>query len=116
MRIDIKPLSVNDAYRGRRFKTPEYKQYEHDLMLLLPKELEIPEGKLQVHFKFGLSSKLADYDNPVKALQDIISMKYGFNDNRIYKGTTEKVDVKKGNEFIEFVMQEYYEEKLKALT
>ena len=28
MRVFIKPLSVNEAWRGRKFKTPKYKQYE----------------------------------------------------------------------------------------
>ena len=100
-RIDIKPLSVNEAWRGRRFKRPEYKQYERDLGLLLP-PMKIPKGKLVVHYVFGLSHKGSDYDNCIKQFQDIISKAYGFNDNRIYLATIEKVDVKKGEEFIEF--------------
>jgi hypothetical protein len=35
MKIQIKPMSVNIAFQGRRFKTPLYKKYEKDLMLLL---------------------------------------------------------------------------------
>jgi len=101
-RIKLKPLSVNDAWRGRRFKTEKYKQYGKDLMFLLPKRVKIPEGRLYVFYKFGLSSKNADGDNCIKQFQDIITKRYGFNDKRIYAWGVLKVDVKKGDEFIEF--------------
>ena len=101
IRIDIKPLSVNDAWAGKRFKTPEYKQYERDVLFLLPR-IKIPEGKLEVEFTFGFSSQGSDVDNPIKPLLDIISKKYGFNDNKIYRMILNKEIVKKGNEFIKF--------------
>ena len=100
-RIDIKPLSVNDAYRGRRFATKELTQYKSDLGWLLPR-LEVPDGPLAVRYVFGVSSKASDADNMVKCLQDIIAEKYGFNDNRIYRIEVTKVDVPKGKEFVEF--------------
>ena len=106
MIIYIKPLSINQCWMGRRFKTNKYKAYEKELLLLLKKKL-VPEGKLELIVTFGLSSKLADYDNPLKAFQDILCKKYGFDDRRIYKGIIEKVDVKKGSEFIEFKIKKY---------
>ena len=99
--INIKPLSVNQAWAGRRFKTPKYKAYEKELKYKL-KPMDIPEGKLKVLLTFGLSSKLADIDNPVKAFIDILQKKYNFNDRDIYEMNLKKVDVKKGNEFIEY--------------
>jgi len=102
MRIDIKPLSVNQAWKGKRYKTDKYKKYERICLLLLPK-LDVPkEGKLKIELVFGFSSKSSDWDNPIKSFQDIAQKKYGFNDSRIYKATVEKVDVAKGKEFIEF--------------
>jgi len=102
MKINIKALSVNKAWRGgRRFKTKEYIQYKKDLFNLLPK-IKIPEGKLQVHYIFGVSSRGQDWDSPIKQFQDTLQEAYGFNDNRIYKGVVEKVIVPKGEEFIEF--------------
>ena len=101
-RIKIKPLSVNVVWRGQRFKTKEYKDYEKDLFFLLPNDIEIPKGKLEVYYRFGLSSKGSDYDNIIKPLQDILQKVYKFNDNKIYKAIIEKEDVKKGEEFIEF--------------
>lgn len=104
--VKIKPLTVNWAWNGRRFKSNKYKAYETELFYLLP-PFKVPEGKLQVHYIFGLSSKNADYDNCIKQFQDIASKKYGFNDNKIYKAIIEKVDTKKGEEFIKFKIEEY---------
>ena len=106
MRINIKPLSVNVAWQGKRFKSDEYKVYEQLLNILLPK-IEIPEGKLKVYYKFGLSSKNADGDNCIKQFQDIIAKKYGFNDRFIYEWRIVKEDVAKGEEFIEYEINKY---------
>jgi len=101
-KIKLKALSVNKAFRGRKFKTEEYKGYEYDLNILLPK-IKVPKSeKYKVFYVFGLSSKNADGDNCIKQFQDIISKKYGFNDKKIYKWDVEKVDTKKGSEFIKF--------------
>lgn len=70
--------------------------------MLKLKPMYVPEGKLMLTVTFGLSSRNSDWDNPIKAFQDVISKKYGFNDRRIYKGIIEKVIVPKGQEFIEF--------------
>lgn len=102
-RIDIKPLSVNKAYRGRRFATKELAEYKKQLNYLLPK-LKIPEGKLRVEYIFGVSSKGGDGDNLIKVFQDCIAEKYGFNDNHIYKWLVSKVIVRKGREFISFTL------------
>ena len=101
VRIDLKPLSVNDAYRGRRFATKELTQYKSDLGWLLPK-MEVPKGPLAVRYVFGLSSIGADGDNCIKAFQDVIAEHYGFNDRVIYHWDVTKVDVPRGKEFVEF--------------
>lgn len=107
MIIEIKPLSVNKCWQGKRFKTNDYKQFEKDMNLLLPNKMDIPKGKLQVEYTFGLSSKLADIDNPVKPITDILQAKYNFNDKQIYRLGVTKVDVVKGEEFIAFDIGEY---------
>ncbi|MBS9774732.1 MAG: hypothetical protein KGV59_06210 [Tenacibaculum sp.] len=106
IKLQIKPLSVNQVWQGKRYKTNAYKQYEKLVLFLLPK-LKVPAGKLEIRFVFGLSSKNADWDNPIKPIQDILQKKYGFNDRMIYKAIVEKVDVKKGDEFIKFEISEY---------
>jgi len=106
MRINIKPLSVNQVWQGRRFKTPIYKKYENELLFMLPK-MKIPEGKLELTIVFGFSSSASDWDNPIKPFQDILQKRYSFNDSRVYKATIIKEIVKKGEEFIEFNIKEY---------
>ena len=101
MKINIKPLSINECFKGRRFRTDKYKRYERDLLLLLP-NMKIPKGKLEIYFKWGFSSKLADWDNPIKGFQDILQKKYNFNDRDVFKATVEKEIVKKGKEYIKF--------------
>lgn len=101
MRLDIKPLSVNQAWQGRRYKTPAYKGYERDVMMLL-KPLEIPEGDLSIDITYGFSNSQSDVDNPTKLFVDILQKKYGFNDSRVTKMTLNKQKVKKGSEFIFF--------------
>ena len=109
MKINIKPLSVNRAWQGRRFKTPEYKKFANDVAIML-KPMNIPEGKLQIHFVFGFSSNLSDWDNPIKPFQDIMCGYYGIDDNRIYAAMIEKKVVPKGEEFIEFEIEEFDDE------
>lgn len=101
IRLQIKPLSVNEAWQGKRFKTDRYKKYERDLLLLLP-SIKIPDGRLEIFLEFGVSSRLSDFDNPTKLFVDILQKKYGFNDNKIYKATIIKTDVPKNKEFIRF--------------
>jgi len=101
MKININPLSVNKAFRGRRFKTDDYKRYEKEVMYLL-KPMKVPDGKLFVTIHFGFSSKLADIDNPVKLFIDILQKKLNFNDRHIYKLHLTKEIVAKGKEFINF--------------
>lgn len=105
MLIKIKPLSVNKSWQGRRFKTKDYKSYEQELSLILPK-IEIPKGNLEVYYEVGYSNKLSDIDNFVKPFQDILQKKYNFDDNRIYRMIIEKKIVKKGEEYIKFEINE----------
>jgi len=104
MRINIKPLSVNRAWQGKRYKTPSYKSFEKNAFMLLPipSKVDIPDRDLKVYYEFGFSSKLADYDNPIKPFQDILQRRYGFNDSRIVEAHIKKVVVKKGEEYIEW--------------
>lgn len=102
MRLDIKPLSVNQCWQGKRFKTPKYKSYEMELLTCLKPNLTIPKGLLHLSVTFGLSSKLNDIDNGLKPLIDILQKKYNFNDRDIYKLDVVKEIVPKGKEFIDF--------------
>lgn len=102
----IKLLSVNEAFQGRRFKTPEYKAYEAELLYTLPRR-ELPKQPFKVSFEFGFSNKGADIDNPVKILLDVFQKKYDFDDKEIYRLEVEKKIVKKGKEYFKVRIEEY---------
>jgi Holliday junction resolvase RusA-like endonuclease len=99
--INIKPLSVNEVWQGKRFKTNLYTKYEKNVMIILPK-INMPEPPYRVIFVFYFSSKLADIDNPVKPFMDILQKKYKFNDKDVFELVIKKQIVKKGCEKIEF--------------
>lgn len=94
-----KPLSVNEVWKGKRFKTIAYSRYEKQIMALLP-AIEI-ESVHTLHIEFGFSNKASDLDNPVKPILDILQKKYGFNDCDIYELNIKKTIVTKGNEYIQ---------------
>jgi Holliday junction resolvase RusA-like endonuclease len=99
-KINDKPLSINEAFQGRRFKTPAYKEYEKAMLLMMPKAKIETDQMLRVEFFFGFSNAASDLDNPVKLLMDIAQKKYGFNDKMVYEMNVRKCIVKKGEEFI----------------
>ena len=104
-KIDIKPLSANEMYLGRKVKSYKYKTFERKILPLLP-DLEVPEGELQLTIEVGLSSKLADVDNILKPFIDCLQLKYGFNDKWIYHLVVTKEIVKKDEEYITFNLEE----------
>lgn len=93
VKILIRPLSINRAWQGRKFKTKEYDQYISDMFYLLPKELKIDPENL--HFIFHLKQTTflkADVDNFIKPLLDIMVKKGILEDDRFVKKITiEKV-------------------------
>ena len=101
MKIKIKPLSINKAFQGRRFKTKDYLLYEQELFYLLPK-IEVPNKKnLKLNIEFGINT-LADIDNSLKLFLDILQKFYRFNDRYIMELNVKKVVVLKGFEYIDF--------------
>ena len=105
--IKTKPLSVNNAWKGKRYKTDQYKAYERLVLLSLPKlKEELPE-MMRLEFCFGFSSRNSDVDNPVKLIIDIMQKSYNFNDSRVWEITARKVIVKKGDEFISIGIHSY---------
>jgi Holliday junction resolvase RusA-like endonuclease len=105
--IKVKPISVNEAWKGRRFKTDDYKAFERKMMYLLPKSFQLPPPPYEIHYKWGFSNSASDFDNPVKPMTDILQKKYKFNDKLIMKAVIEKTIVGKGQEFIEFEILHY---------
>jgi Holliday junction resolvase RusA-like endonuclease len=101
-RVKVKALTVNRAWRGRRFKTPEYKTYEKEVMFNLPPKITIPEGEICLSITVGFSNKMSDIDNAAKPFIDILQKRYKFNDRDVYKLIMNKRIVAKGDEYIDF--------------
>lgn len=104
--VNIKPLSVNEAWQGRRFKTPAYKRYAQELNILLP-QITLPEPPFTVIYHVFYSSKASDIDNFLKAFNDCLQKKYNFNDNLIYHSRQTEHIVKKGEEKIQFSIKPF---------
>lgn len=103
-KLNIKPLSINECWQGKRFKTKDYLQYEKDLMLMLPK-IKMPNPPYKLNIEFGFSNNSSDIDNPVKPFQDILQKKYGINDKNILELNLKKTKTDKGKEFIKFSIE-----------
>lgn len=82
--LDAKPLSVNRAWQGRRFKSLEYKVYERRIAALLQQcGVKKVEGRVQITYRFCLKNyALTDADNLVKPLQDILVKMGAIDDDR----------------------------------
>lgn len=110
MLVNIKPLSVNEAWKGKRYKTDKYDNYIARMMLLLPK-LKLCDPPYYLNLKVGYSRNTSDIDNFLKPFIDCLQKKYKFDDKLIYKLTVEKSIVKKGFEFIDFKIESYLKDK-----
>lgn len=101
MRLMVKPLSMNELFRGRRFRTRDYDSYE----LLVSRAMRgwEPElyDKMRIVITVGLSNRNADLDNCLKGFIDIVQKRLGFNDSRIYRIEAQKTIVPKGEEFVD---------------
>lgn len=104
--IPIKPLSVNEAFKGKRFKTQKYDSFIQSMLFLLPK-INVPKAPFHIDVVFGYSSRLSDIDNGLKSLLDCLVKKYGFDDRDVYSMHVKKEIVPKGKEFIKFKINEY---------
>lgn len=103
--VQIKPLSVNEAYNGRRTRSKKYNLYIDSVSICLP-PLKIPDGDLKLSLEVGFSNSGSDLDNAIKPFQDILQKKYGFNDNRVFEIHAIKKKMKKGREYIRFEIGE----------
>jgi len=102
--VNIKPLSANRLWYGKRFKTNDYIDYETELLWTLPKSGVTVYKKMKLDLEFGMS-RATDIDNPIKGFVDTLEKQYNFNDNQIYELNVKKIPVKKGKEFIRFKIE-----------
>ncbi len=75
IKLPMRPLSVNAAYRGgRRFKSKQYVQFEKDVRKLIPAEKKPMLGDLSVTIEAYLKNdKSSDIDNCSKVVCDVLT-------------------------------------------
>jgi len=82
--IPLKPLSVNQAWQGRRFKTNTYKKWAQDVSNFIPRN-KCVTGRVEVTVEvFIKNEKMSDVDNVLKTLFDTLSGSVFEDDRMIY--------------------------------
>ena len=89
-----------------RFKTKVYEKYEEAALFILP-DFELPPAPYLLRLEFGFSSIASDIDNPVKPTLDILSKKYKFNDKHVKRLIVDRMQVKRGMEYIIFELKTF---------
>lgn len=100
--LNVKPISVNAVWQGKRFKTKVYKDYEKELLYFLKryKPLNAKTKYYKVNLLFGIKNfALTDVDNLVKPLMDII-VKAGIIKDDRYVAEYNIKKIKSENNFI----------------
>lgn len=100
-RIEVKPISINTCFQGRRFRTKEYDKYEKIVLAQLV-SFKVPDPPYRLDLTVGYSNPLNDLDNAIKPFLDCLQKRYGFNDRDVYEIHAKKIIVKKKHEFVEF--------------
>lgn len=102
-KLNIKPLSVNQAFKGKKYRTDKYDSFIYACLKILPKSIDIPDKEnIKLAIQFGFSSKASDIDNCCKTFIDCLVKKYKVDDRFIYELHVFKDIVKKGDEYIRF--------------
>lgn len=71
--LNVKPLTINRAWRGRHFSTAEKKAFETRLHWSLPKVSVVGKPYYRVEYDLYLINFAAmDWDNCIKVLQDCL--------------------------------------------
>ena len=82
--LHVKPLSINDATRGRHFPTAAKRDYETRLRWSLPKCAVVGKPYYRIEFDFHLVNfALTDYDNCIKVTQDCLVKRGIITDDRL---------------------------------
>lgn len=100
--IHVKPLSVNDAFRGRHFPTKAKTQYEMALRYALPLGRVAPGPYYRIVYDFYLVRfSTTDWDNLVKITQDCLVARGIIDDDRLiidarvrkFKATKDRIEI-----------------------
>ena len=107
MILNISPISINKAFKGRRFRTLEHKKYVKDLLILLKRYKGIkPKNNYRIEIIFYFKNNLSDLSNYVKIFEDCIVKSKIVKDDRYCMEMLLIKKIDKKNERIEFKIEE----------
>ena len=107
-RLYQKAMSVNIAWKGKRFTSDAYSQFKLLFGILFStmktKPPRPPDAPLFAHYRWGMSNMQGDVDNPCKPFQDVLFDHWGIKDqdHKVEFLILEKMKAQKGEEFIDF--------------
>lgn len=85
-RIDIKPITVNQCWQGRRFKTATYKKWRDDFGLIINNKEKEKSHELSVILEFYIKHEsTTDLDNLIKPTLDALKENGIIEDDRFIK-------------------------------
>jgi len=93
--LKIRPLTINKAFQGRRFKTKDYIIYEHEALIRLASSKskkkddggwEKVAGWVEIRYEFHIKNyKITDVGNLEKLISDIVVKAGMIEDDRFIK-------------------------------
>jgi len=106
-KVDIKPMTANKCWQGRRFKTVKYKDWRDQVGYLIKNDKKFTGGKyellIHVYTKYSSTS---DVDNFIKPIMDcLVDVGIIEDDRFIQKVTCEKF--KSAENYFEYELKEY---------
>lgn len=109
IKLQVNPLSVNKAWRGRHFKTPEYKSFERDVAIMLPFDTsKHSKEEIFVHYIYYIKNySLADTANMEKTLTDMLVNRGYISDDRYIRAIYQRKEKTDGPEYIEIIIEAY---------
>ena len=100
LKLQIGPLSNNKAWKGKHFKTKEYKQFENDICIILPLSKETHDkSEVFVHYVYHLKTYgLSDTANMEKTLTDMLVKRGYLLDDRYIRAIYQRKERLEKNE------------------
>ena len=117
-RIDVQALSVNQAWKGKKYKSKDYRNYEvivHALLARLPLPKIRDGDPFWLFVEFGIPA-LQDCSNGLKTFEDILCDKLKINDRYCFGIYLRKVVTKKKDCYIRFDIHNNEHDFLQQIT
>ena len=103
IKLEVNPLSVNRAWKGRKFKTPIYKAFEVDVCKMLSVNDQDPiDGEVFVKYIFHIHNYgNTDTSNMEKTLSDMLVKRGYLKDDRYIRAIYMRKERADGPEWID---------------